>query len=107
MRSAPDDASLAVAKRIPVHMKLTMDRQHVDELLVACGESPLPLVVRKVRLDSVPLPDRLAEAFKKEAADKTRGDGNQGRQPQIEVPHSVDVAVELDGLIYMCNPVEK
>jgi len=107
MRSAPEDPSLAVAKRIPVHMKLTMDQQYVDELLVACGECLLPLEVRQVRLDSVPLPNRLEGAFNKEAADKEPGDGNQGKQPQTNDPHSVDVTVELAGVIYIYNPVEK
>lgn len=107
MRSPAGDPSLAVAKRLPVSMKLTMDQQRLNKLLIACGNSPLPLEVRRVRLDGAPLSDPLGEALNKEAADKATEDGNQGRKPQTNVPHSPDVTVELDGLIYIYNPVKK
>lgn len=41
------------------------------------------------------------------ASDEEVGDGDQGRRPQINIPHSVDVAVELDGLIYIYIPVAR
>jgi len=107
MRSPAGDPSLAVAKRLPVSMKLTMDQRRLNELLVACGNSPLPLEVRRVRIDGAPLSDPLGEPLKKEAADKATEASNQEKGPQTNVPHSPDVTVELDGLIYIYNPVKK
>jgi len=106
VRSPGGDPSLAIAKRLPVSMKMTMDQQHINKLLVACGESHLPLEVRQIRLGHTPLPDRLGDALNRKTVDEAPKDGNQGRQPQTSLPQFPDVTVELDGLIYIYNPVE-
>ena len=46
----PNDASLAVAKRIPVMMKLNMDQRAVHELVAACGSADLMVGVNQVRV---------------------------------------------------------
>lgn len=107
MRSAAGDPRLAIAKRIPVCMKLVVDQQHVNELLIACGDSPLPLEVGEVRLDGAALPDPLAEPTNKEAADKEPQEGNPEKLPKNDIPRSCDAVLELAGLMYIYNPVEK
>ncbi len=88
-------------------MKLTIDQQRLDKLLVNCGNSVLPLQVQRVRLDGAPLSDPPEEALNKEAADKASEEGSQEKRSQTNVPHSLDLTVELDGLIYIYNPVEE
>ena len=46
---SPADASLVVAKRVPVKLNLLMDQRKVIELLTACGNARLMVEVRQVR----------------------------------------------------------
>jgi len=48
--NSPNDAALAVAKRVPVMMALNMDQRAVHELIATCGSSPLMVEVHQVRL---------------------------------------------------------
>lgn len=45
-----DQYYLAVAKRLPVRMKLQMDQRKIDKLLVECGNANLMVEVRQVRV---------------------------------------------------------
>lgn len=45
-----DKAYLAVAKRMPIRLRLKMDTRRLNRLLVECGNSPLPVEVRQVRI---------------------------------------------------------
>jgi hypothetical protein len=47
----PGVAKLAVAKRLPVRIKLGIDQRKLHELLVQCGNSPLTIEVRQVRVN--------------------------------------------------------
>lgn len=48
----PNDAFLAVAKRMPVRMRFKMDQRRLNRLLSACGNSDLPLEVRQIRINT-------------------------------------------------------
>lgn len=45
------DAYLAVAKRMPVRLKLVMDQKHLHRFLTECGNSPLTVEVRQIRFN--------------------------------------------------------
>ena len=47
---SPNDASLAVAKRVPVMMKLNMNQTAVHELVALCGNAELMVEVHQVRV---------------------------------------------------------
>lgn len=46
----PDDVYLAVAKRMPVRLVCQMDQRKIHKLLTECGNSPLTVEVRQVRI---------------------------------------------------------
>lgn len=46
-----DDAFLAVAKRVPVRMRVKMDQRRLHRLITECGNYVLPLEVRQVRIN--------------------------------------------------------
>lgn len=52
--TAPEDALLAVAKRIPVRLRLMVDQRKLNVLLAKCGNSKLPFEVRQVRINRPP-----------------------------------------------------
>jgi len=54
--TSADDALLAVAKRMPVRMRLLIDQRKLNVLIAQCGNSKLPLEVRQVRLNREPAP---------------------------------------------------
>ena len=45
------DATLKVAKRMPIRLRLNMDMRKVNRLLAECGNSRLPVEVRQVRIN--------------------------------------------------------
>jgi hypothetical protein len=51
---SPADALLAVAKRMPVRMRFTIDQRRLNRLLAECGNSRLPVEVRQVRVNREP-----------------------------------------------------
>ena len=54
--TSPEDALLAVAKRMPVRMRLRMDQRKLNVLLAQCGNSKLPVEIRQVRINRDPAP---------------------------------------------------
>lgn len=48
---APNDALLAVVKRMPVRLQLVIDIRRLNRLLAECGNSSLPLEIRQVRIN--------------------------------------------------------
>jgi len=50
----PEDALLAVAKRMPVRIRVLADQRKLNILLAACGNSKLPVEVRQVRINRDP-----------------------------------------------------
>lgn len=47
----PENALLAVAKRMPVRVRFKMDQRRLNKLLAECGNSDLPFEVRQVRIN--------------------------------------------------------
>lgn len=47
----PTKAYLAVAKRMPVRMRVRMDQRYLSRLLIECANAPLTLEVRQVRIN--------------------------------------------------------
>lgn len=52
--TAAEDATLAVAKRMPVRMCLRIDQRRLNLLIAECGNSELPVEVRQVRINREP-----------------------------------------------------
>ena len=46
----PRDASLAIAKRVPIMMSLDMEQSAISELIAACGNARLMIDVKQVRM---------------------------------------------------------
>ncbi len=49
--TTPEDALLAVAKRMPVRIRVAIDQRKLNILLAECGNSKLPVEVRQVRIN--------------------------------------------------------
>ncbi|MFM7844947.1 MAG: hypothetical protein ACKPEY_12050, partial [Planctomycetota bacterium] len=49
--TSPQDALLAVVKRMPVRLQLTVDIRKLNRLLAECGNAELPLEIRQVRFN--------------------------------------------------------
>lgn len=47
----PANALLLVAKRMPVRMRFQVDQRRLNSILAECGNAPLPLEVRQVRVN--------------------------------------------------------
>jgi hypothetical protein len=47
----PEDAYYVVAKRMPVRMRLIVDQRKLHRFLTACGNCPLPVEVRQLRVN--------------------------------------------------------
>lgn len=126
----PKIAKLAVAKRLPVRMRVVIDQRRLNELLAACGNSWLTVEVRQVRLnpqaDAAPVPTTSSSAA-------TSGGGFGGGSFNFGIPAQedsefseggsfnssvqreettkdkntqFDVKVELYGVVYIYNPVD-
>lgn len=52
--ATPEDALLAVSKRMPVRIRLQVDQRKLNLLLAECGNSRLPVEVRQVRINREP-----------------------------------------------------
>ena len=50
------EALLAVAKRMPVRIRVQIDQRKLNSLLAQCGNSRLPVEVRQVRIARDPAP---------------------------------------------------
>jgi len=100
----PAEAALAVAKRMPIRMELLMDQRKIDKLLVECGNSPLTVEVRQIRLNpsssgSVRPPQPSAVG-----GQLNEGPGNYVTDTDTR-PY--DVPVEVYGIISIFNPVNR
>tara|TARA_R110002049_G_scaffold72490_2_gene187057 strand:- start:43190 stop:44788 length:1599 start_codon:yes stop_codon:yes gene_type:complete len=114
----PEDANIAVAKRVPVMMSFQMDQRAVPDLIAACGSAELMVEVRQVRI----LPDEgvgfsagsAGGGYDEDEGDMDEGDDGTGggympmtikTTPEKEFPF--DMSVEVYGLIYIYNPPQK
>jgi len=114
----PEDANIAVAKRVPVMMSFIMDQRAVPDLVAACGSADLMVEVRQVRI----LPD-MSTGYgggtsmfggggggdDGDGGDDEGGGGGMGFMPMNVKTEPVkefpfDMKVEVYGLIYIYNP---
>ena len=105
-----EEAYLAVAKRMPVRMRVKMDQRNINEFLVECGNGDLMLEVVQVRVNpdapSVQSQGGVSpgtSSIRRPVGGVGRVGGNEGTSPQgAEYPW--DVEVEVYGIIYIFNP---
>lgn len=114
----PAEVYLAVAKRMPVRMVCHMDQRKIHKLLVECGNSPLTVEVRQVRIGGSA--GQGGGSFRGGGFASNRGFGfdaalggegaaagfggfgtTRGVAPQAKN----DVMVEIYGIVYIYNPV--
>jgi hypothetical protein len=87
-------------KRMPVYLELVMDQREIHALLAACANSPLPVEVRQLRVNS------LAEAAASRTGGSSAGFGGPGPSALTgtdQDQNANDVSVELHGIIYIFN----
>ncbi len=118
-----------VAKRMPVRIGLKMDQTALDDLLVNCSQSPLPVEVRWVRINKhqsgrgsgggrnrgggggpAAPGAQGAEAGGGQFAGAGGGPGGGGgrRRGKSEAnKYPFDLPVEIYGIIYIYNPVDE
>jgi hypothetical protein len=115
----PEEAYLAVAKRMPVRMLVKMDQRKLNRFLTECGNADLMLEVKQVRINPNE-PDILSIATGQGGgggfgAGPSRFGGGQGRfggeqaggAREGETSNPWDVEVEVYGIIYIFNPPSK
>lgn len=104
-----DDAALAVAKRIPVRIRVRMDQKNVPDLLAECANGKLPVEVRQWRIN----PQGGQQGVTKKStgrpkkATNTNGPlqmSNEGSERDMTDSDDVEVTFELYGLVYLYNP---
>ena len=55
--SSPEDAYFAVAKRVPVRLRLKVDQRRIQTLIAECGNANLLFEIRQIRIgDTIPAP---------------------------------------------------
>lgn len=96
-----ETAYLAVAKRMPIRMGLVMDQREINRLLIACGNSPLTVEVRQVRIN----PSSSAGTTD-QGRETSRSSSESGTSLSSEGISSYDVPIEIYGIIYVFNPVD-
>jgi hypothetical protein len=111
--NSPDDAKIAVAKRIPIMMSLKMDQRAVPDLIAKCGSAQLMVEVRQVRI----LPTGGSNTMMSGGGGGSGGGGyggtgmadssgmgmGGGGTPGNE-QFPLDLDVEIYGIIYIYNP---
>ena len=102
-------------KRMPIVMRLFMDQREIAALLVRLANSPLPVEIRQLRMNTKMQgfnnPRPIIFAGKEGAVDIRRGAAaaammrDQNMEEAILNPY--DVGVELHGIIYIFNPPDQ
>lgn len=118
---------LAVAKRLPIRLKLVMDQREIDKLLVECGNADLMVEVRQVRVNAKDTGGTggdmyggggmemgggyggmqdfgIGGAGGSDYGSGMGGTGGTGSEPAEKI---FDVPVEIYGIIYIYNPVNQ
>jgi len=120
---------LAVAKRLPVRMKLQMDQRKLDKLLVECGNANLMVEVRQVRVNGKATTGRggaggyggddygggggydtgAGGGYEDEMGGGAEMYGaGRGARGKTDADEKIfEVPVEIYGIIYIYNPVNK
>jgi hypothetical protein len=120
----PTVAINAIAKRIPVRMRLIIDQRRLQELLANCGNHEIPVEVRQVRINC---PEGAAggdsgpsggggEFVGSSGGGRSGGGGGlrrlrQGGNPAAgaaDAPQNLqEIEVEVYGIVYIYNPVNE
>jgi hypothetical protein len=106
-----EQAAMAVAKRIPVRIRVRMDQRHVADLLAECANGKLPVEVRQWRIN----PQGQQTGGQKSTGGKGRrgANPNLGGMPMVSNEGSdrdatdsddMEVLFEMYGLVYLYNP---
>jgi hypothetical protein len=129
----PDDAFLAVAKRMPVRMRLVINQFKLNKLLIECSNSPLTVEIRQVRINrpAGSTAGNTSGAYGGGFGTPAQAEGGQirggsfppfggggmgrpseqlmGQGSQSSTPASFpyDITVELYGIVYIYNPVDR
>ena len=103
------EASAAVAKRIPVRIRLKIDQRDVYKLLVECANSPLTLEVRQLRFN--PQGGALSAnggGFNGGGREETANSftNRNSAAKQLAGIDSFDRMIEIFGIVYIFNPVD-
>lgn len=125
-------AYLAVAKRMPIRVRLRIDQRKLGKFLTACGNAPLTIEVRQVRVFMrQPIPGGAANTGGGEfggsggggPVEMFSGGGGGGGEfgggefggggganrtnmaPALDPKYPFDVNVEVYGIVYIYNPV--
>lgn len=134
--SSPTDVYLAVAKRMPVRLVCQIDQRKIHKLLAECGNSPLTVEVRQVRIgenagkgaqsgsgsfgsmsmggmgsgSSADFMSNMSSAYSSDSS----SDGSSGYGAMMGGGNNAgaastanDVMVEIYGIVYIYNPVNK
>ena len=109
----PEEAYLSVAKRMPIRLNLVMDQRAITKLLVECGNSPLPVEVRQVRIASRRAGNTSGGQSSfgggggfgggESSIDPMGGGGSSGGSSEPGKKYPFDTPVELYGIIYIYN----
>jgi hypothetical protein len=119
--NSPTDASLAVAKRVPVMMSLSVDQRAINELLAACGSAQLMVQINQVRVlpnsessggggggmmggmaDEMDMEMDMGGGMGGMGGGMGGGGGAASMGAEEEFP--LDMAVEIYGIIQIYNP---
>ncbi|HTN75731.1 MAG TPA: hypothetical protein VL096_10815, partial [Pirellulaceae bacterium] len=118
-----EDAFLAVAKRMPVRMHLTVDQRKLHRLLAECGNSNLVVEIRQMRINRPVYAGGpgggggaiAGGGFGGErggggggfGGNQSRGGGGESQLGTADLKPVHDIQVELYGIVYIYNPVNE
>lgn len=107
-----EQAYLAVAKRIPLRMKVSMDQRFVDKLLVECANSELTVEVRQLTIESEDEGNRRRGGrgglggLGGGVEDGFGGGGGGANAKDAGSQFPFDLKVEIYGIVSIYNPVD-
>ncbi len=112
--NSPNDAALAVAKRVPVMMTLHIDQRYLPQLLAECGSAPLMVDVRQVRVLDKGKSSTTSMGMEssgmgemgegEEDTDMGYGGAAAAAPSKKKDEFPFDMTVEVYGVIYFYNP---
>ncbi|MFN7735455.1 MAG: hypothetical protein ACK5O8_05010 [Pirellula sp.] len=124
--ATPNDAVIAVAKRIPVRLRLKVDESQIGRLITECGNGKMMLEVLQLRYNTDPAPAVGAAGGGGGGADMaggsakpsfggaggmgmmseegTSGTGGAAAAAGADESSTGEIPIEIFGLIYLFNP---
>ncbi|MEM9353585.1 MAG: hypothetical protein AAGA92_11280 [Planctomycetota bacterium] len=93
------DSLGAEFRRLPVRLNLTMDERWLPQLLLQCANSPLPIVVERVRINA----DQAGAGFGGPRAGRTGRSVGRGRSQGPADTREL-ATIDVQGVVYIYNP---